>query len=405
MITGTKADFPLLRSRKDNGKSLVYLDNAATTQKPEEVIEAVSDYYRRNAANPHRGAYTLSSDATELYEAARARVANFIGAQSSEQIVFTKNATESLNLVAFGFGMQRVQKGDEILISVAEHHSNLLPWQAVARAKGAVLRYLYLDKAGRVTLQEVEQKLTDKTKIVAVTQLSNVLGVENPIAEIAALVHAKNAVLVVDGAQSVPHIPVDVQALDVDFLAFSGHKMLGPDGAGVLYGKPALLQETQPYMLGGGIVEEVTEQTVRFLDPPLRFEAGTPNVEGAVGLHAAMDYLQTVGFEKIVNTELELTSYMLQQMQSVKGIKIYGEGPQGQRHGIVAFNVGAVHPHDVATILDSQGVAVRAGHHCAQPLMQYLGIRFCCRASLYFTNTKEDIDRFVQALHQVERWL
>lgn len=398
-----KQDFPLLLSRLENGRQLTYLDNAATTQKPAAVIEAVSAYYRTHNANPHRGAYALSAEATDCYEGARAAVKTFIGAGQAEEIVFTRGTTEALNLVATSYGLQNLKTGDEILLSVAEHHSNLLPWQRAARLTGAVLRYVYPDKDGELSPEEITAALTEKTKIVALAHVSNVLGAVNPIAEITRLAHAKGAVVVVDGAQSVPHIPVDVQALDVDFMAFSAHKMYGPAGFGVLYGKKPLLDGMEPLLLGGGIVEQVTKESATLLETPSKFEAGTPNVEGAVGLQAAIQYINSVGFAAIEARESLLTAYMLEQLSSLEEVEVYGS--PHNKTGIAAFNVKGVHPHDVASILDAAGVTIRAGHHCAQPLMQHLGVNACCRASLALYNTTGDIDRFIEALKGVRGWL
>lgn len=399
--TDYKQDFPLLLQKDEKGRVLAYLDNAATTQKPEQVIGTVRAYYETFNANPHRGAYSISVRATEAFEEVRRKAARFIGADGPEEIVFTSGATDAINLAAISYGEQAVGQGDEILISVLEHHSNLLPWQRLARRTGAVLRYLFPGKNGCVALEEAAEKLTARTRIVALTHVSNVLGGVNPIRDIAALAHAKGAAVLLDAAQSVPHIPVDVQALDVDFLAFSGHKMLAPAGIGVLYGKKALLRQMEPLRLGGGIVEEVTQQSVRYLDAPWKFEAGTQNVEGVIGLGAAIDYLEAVGMDRIRETEGRLTEYALERLSAVPGIELYGVQGGEARTGILSFNIAGVHPHDTATILASHNVAVRAGHHCAQPLMAHLGVNATCRMSLYFYNTREDIDRLARALKTV----
>lgn len=395
-----RCDFPLLQT-SENGLPLAYLDNAATTQKPQQVIDAVGKYYRTYNANTHRGAYSISVRATEEFEQVRVKTAAFIGAADASEIIFTSGTTDALNQLALSYGWDHVKERDEILISVTEHHSNLLPWQRLARLRGAALCYLYPDQNGRITVDEVAQKLTPQTKIVAVTHISNVLGSVNPIKEIAALAHQNGAVIVVDAAQSAPHIPVNVQDLDVDFLAFSGHKMLAPAGIGVLYGKMDLLKDMEPVRLGGGMVEDVTEQSVRFLDAPLRFEAGTQNVEGVIGLGAAIDYLNQVGFPAIEQIENHLTGYALEKLSQMPEVELYGAPKGAARTGILSFNVKDVHPHDTATILADQGIAVRAGHHCAQPLMNYLGIHSTCRMSLYFYNTEEDIDRLFQTLSTV----
>lgn len=398
-------DFPLLSELQTGGKHLIYLDNAATTQKPIQVIEKVDQYYRTQNANPHRGAYTLSAQATEAFEGARKTVAEFIGASSAEEIIFTNGATESLNMLALSYGMQHVEDGDEILISIAEHHSNLLPWQALAKRKSAHLRYLYLDENGRITIEELEKKLTKRTKIVAIAQVSNVLGVVNPIKEIAERVHSVGSVVILDGAQSVPHMTVDVQALDVDFMAFSGHKMLAPGGIGVLYGKRELLEDMEPLFLGGGMVEDATEQTAHYMDIPWKFEAGTQNVGGAVGLQEAIKYLQHIGLSNIHEMELKLTRYAQEKLQKIPNLTMYGNLENDNKAGIISFNIVDAHPHDVASIVDAEGIAIRAGHHCAAPLMKYLGINASCRLSLYFYNTQEDIDALADAIKKVRRIL
>ncbi len=396
-----KRDFPLLLQKEPEGHTLAYLDNAATTQKPMQVIDAVRRYYETFNANPHRGSYSISVKVTEAFEQIRGKAAGFIGAADPEEIIFTSGTTDSINLVALSYGEGFVRQGDHILLSVMEHHSNLLPWQRLARRTGATLNYLFPDANGRVTLEEVAKKLTPRTKIVALTHVSNVLGGVNPIRHITALAHDRGAAVLLDAAQSVPHLPVDVQALDVDFLAFSGHKMLAPAGIGILYGKKEFLQSMEPLCLGGGIVEEVTQQTVRYLDAPWKFEAGTQNAEGVIGLGAAIDYLEAIGLSGIQEIEGQLTAYALEKLTELSEIELYGVGDGKARTGILSFNIAGVHPHDTATILASHGVAVRAGHHCAQPLMAYLGVNATCRMSLYFYNTKEDIDRLVQALKTV----
>ena len=396
-----RKDFPLLANTM-NGKPLVYLDNGATTQKPESVLQAMCGYYGGCNANPHRGAYELSVQATDIYENARKRTQQFIHAASSQEIIFTKNATEALNLVAYSYGLANIQAGDEIVITIAEHHSNLVPWQQAAHAKGAVLNYIYLEEDGNLSQRDIETKITSKTKIVAVTQVSNVLGLRNPVKEIAAKAHSVGAVVVVDGSQSVAHMAVDVQDIDADFFAFSGHKLLSPMGIGVLYGKKALLDAMPPFLTGGDMIEYVEEQTTTFAELPAKFEAGTQNVGGAAGLTAAIDYLEKMSFAKIEQIEKELVDYALPQLRELPYIELYGcDSRQDNKTGIITFNVKDVHPHDVATILDAEGVAVRAGHHCAQPLMKYLGQNATCRASFYLYNTKEDVDRWIAALKKV----
>jgi len=395
-----RSDFPLLQNEM-NGKPLVYLDNGATTQKPLAVMQAVADYYGRFNANPHRGAYDLSVKATEIYEHARKRAKTFIHAEHGYEIVFTKNATESLNLIAYSYGMTFIEAGDEIVITVAEHHSNLVPWQQVAKTKGAVLKYIYLDADGKIPDAEIENKITDKAKIVAVTHVSNVLGIVNPIEKIIAKAHSVGAVVVVDGSQSVPHLKVDVQALDVDFLVFSGHKMLSPMGIGVLYGKEALLDKMPPFLCGGDMIDYVDEQETTFAPLPAKFEAGTQNVGGAAGLTAAINYIEKVGFAAIESIEKDLVEYAVPKLQALPYIELYGCNDLSVKTGVITFNVKDVHPHDVASILDADGVAIRAGHHCAQPLMKYLQVNATCRASFYFYNTREDVDRFLASLQRV----
>jgi len=391
-------DFPILRSRM-NGNALAYLDNSATTQKPEGVVRSICGYYGGCNANPHRGVYELSVKATKVYEDARRKVADFIGADGRE-IIFTKNATESLNLVAYSYGLTNLHADDEILITVAEHHSNLVPWQMVARATDAKLNYVYLDADGNLSAADIAAKLTRRTKIFAVTHISNVLGIVNDIKALAARAHEVGAVIVVDGAQSVPHIPVDVGDLDADFLAFSGHKMLSPMGIGVLYGKRRLLDEMPPFLRGGDMIEYVTEQETTFAELPQKFEAGTQNVGGAAGLSAAIDYINGIGFDEIERIERDLTTFAIAELKRLPYVELYG-CDVANKIGIISFNIRDVHPHDVATILDAAGVAIRAGHHCAQPLTKYLGQSATCRASFYFYNTRRDVERLLDAVQSV----
>ena len=398
-----RRDFPLL-AQNMNGKPIVYLDNGATTQKPESMIHAVCGYYGGCNANPHRGAYALSVEATDIYENARERVRKFINAKKSNEIIFTKNATEALNLIAYSYGLSNIKEGDEIVITISEHHSNLVPWQHVAHAKGAVLKYIYLEEDGNLSEEDIQTKITEKTKLVAVTQVSNVLGLVNPVKEVADKAHSVGAVVVVDGSQSVAHMAVDVQAIDADFFAFSGHKMLSPMGIGVLYGKEKLLDAMPPFLMGGDMIEYVEEQTTTYAELPAKFEAGTQNVGGAAGLTAAVDYLEKLTFDRITAIEKDLVDYALPQLRELPFIELYGcDTKRDNKTGIITFNVKDVHPHDVATILDAEGVAVRAGHHCAQPLMRYLGQNATCRASFYFYNTREDVDRWLDALSKVRR--
>lgn len=401
-IKDYKKDFPLLNKKDEEGKTLAYLDNAATTQKPRQVIDAVCNYYKTYNSNPHRGVYDINVRLTQEYEQVRNKVARFIGALQSDEIVFTSGTTDSINLIALSFGEQLIKAGDEILISVMEHHSNLLPWQRLAKRKNAVLKYLIPDKYGILSMDEVKNKLTSKTKLLAITHVSNVLGVENPVKEITELAHRQGAVVVLDGAQSIPHMPVDVRELGIDFMAFSGHKMLAPAGIGILYGRKELLDLMEPLRIGGGIVEDVTLNSVRYLNAPWKFEAGTQNAEGVIGLGAAIDYLNNIGMTRIKEIENQLIEYAYDKLFSLPDIEIYGTPDVHKRTGIISFNVKGVHPHDTATILASHGVAVRAGHHCAQPLMAHLGVNATCRMSLYFYNTFEDIDRLVEGIKSVK---
>lgn len=398
-----RKDFPIL-AQTMNGQPLVYLDNGATTQKPEHVVRALCGYYGGCNANPHRGAYELSVKATEIYEQARVRVQRFINAARPEEIIFTKNATEALNLVAYSYGLNFIQPGDEIVISVAEHHSNLVPWQQVARQRGAKLKYIYLEEDGNLSEEDIETKITEKTKIVAVTHVSNVLGLVNDVRRVADKAHGVGAVCVVDGAQSAAHMQVDVQQLGADFFAFSGHKLLSPMGIGVLYGRKKLLEKMPPFLMGGDMIEYVEEQDTTFAELPAKFEAGTQNVGGAAGLTAAIDYLERFTFARIEQIEKDLLNYALHRLRELPFIELYGcDTRRNNKTGIITFNVRDVHPHDVATILDARGVAIRAGHHCAQPLMRYLGQNATCRASFYLYNTREDIDRLIEALQQVRK--
>lgn len=396
-----RRDFPLLNQTM-NGRPIVYLDNGATTQKPESMIQAMCGYYGGCNANPHRGAYALSIEATDIYENTRERVRRFINAPKTEEIIFTKNATEALNLVAYSYGRTKLGPGDEILLTIAEHHSNLVPWQEAAKATGAKLNYIYLEPDGNLSQKDIETKITPRTKVVAVTHVSNVLGLVNPVRDIADRAHNAGAVVVVDGAQSVAHMAVDVQALGADFFAFSGHKMLSPMGIGVLYGRHALLSAMPPFLTGGDMIEYVSEQETTFAELPAKFEAGTQNVGGAAGLTAAIDYLEKLGFDRIAAIEQELLNYALPQLKALPYVELYGcDTTRNNKTGIITFNVKDVHPHDVSTILDAEGVAVRGGHHCAQPLMTYLGQNATCRASFYFYNTKDDVDRWIAALKKV----
>lgn len=397
-------DFPLFASKEN--KDLIYFDNAATAQRPTQVIDAMRNFYEKNNANPLRGLYDLSVRATEEYEDSRHTIANFINADEDCEIIFTRNATESLNLVGYSYGMSKIQKDDEILVSIMEHHSNILPWQMVCKAKGAKLVYMECDKeTGVLSLDEVKSKITPKTKIVAVTQVSNVLGITNPIKEIALLAHKNGAIIVVDGAQSVPHLKVDVKDLDADFLSFSGHKMTGPLGIGVLYGKKSILEEMPPFLRGGEMIEYVTRQDATYAELPAKFEAGTVNAADAVGLAAAVQYLEKVGLKNIEEHDNKLACMLIEEMKNIPYVHIIGN-PDGNKHcGIVTFTIDGVHPHDISSVLDSEKIAIRAGHHCAQPLGEYLGVPATARASLYFYNTEDEIAIFVEKLKNVRKWM
>ncbi len=403
-ITEIRKDFPSL-TLSANGKPLVYLDNAATTQKPFRVIASLKDYYERSNANPHRGAHYLSIMATEAYESSREVVRAFINAWSSREIIFTRNATESLNLLAHSYGMTNIKEGDEIVISILEHHSNLIPWQQLAKAKKAQLKYLYVDSEGQVKDEEIYTKITDKTKLVSITHISNALGTVTPVKRIIDFAHEKGAVVIVDGSQSVPHIKLDVKALDADFLVFSGHKMLGPMGIGVLYGKEKLLEAMPPFLFGGDMIEYVHEQETTFAELPFKLEAGTQNVEGALGLKEAILYLEKLGMDRIEAMEKELTAYAFERLSELPIIELYGPRDLSKRSSVISFNVKDVHPHDTASIMDAYGVAIRAGHHCAQPLMRYMNLNATARASFYFYNTKDEIDIFIDSLKNVRKWL
>lgn len=392
-----RQDFPIL-FQEVNDEPLVYLDNAATTQKPKQVLATMTHYYSANNANVHRGVHTLAERATHDYEAAREKVRRFLNAQETAEIIFTRGTTTSLNWVAQSYGNAFVKAGDEIVISYMEHHSNIIPWQQLAKRTGAILKYIELTEEGFLDLEHATSIITEKTKIVSVAHASNVLGVINPIQELAAIVHEKGGILVVDGAQSAPHIKIDVQSLDCDFFAFSGHKMCATTGTGVLYGKRKWLEQMEPVEFGGEMIDFVGLQDSTWKELPWKFEAGTPNIAGVIALGAAIDYLESIGLAGIHQYEEELVGYVLPKLQAIEGLTIYGPKDPTQRTGVISFNLENLHPHDVATALDMEGVAVRAGHHCAQPLLKYLGVAATARASFYIYNTKADADRLVQAI-------
>lgn len=386
-------DFPLLMQNK-----IIYIDNAATSQRPQCVIDAEGDFYKNYNANPLRGLYSLSVEATEVYENAREAVRKFIGAEKSNEIIFTRNTTESLNLVAYSYGLSNVKKGDEIVVSIMEHHSDLLPWQMVAKTCGAELKFIECAKDGSIDLEKVKELITSRTKIVAMTQVSNVLGREYPVKEIAKLAHEKGAVMVVDGAQSTPHMRVDVTDLDADFFAFSGHKLLAPMGIGVLYGKEELLEKMPPFLSGGEMIDSVTRTSDVYAELPHKFEAGTVNAAGAAGLKAAIDYIEKVGFDYIGEREIALTSRAIEKMKKIPHVNIIGSENADEHTGIVTFTIDNVHPHDISEILAADGIAVRAGHHCAQPLLTHLGLNSTARASFAFYNTEDEVDKFTDSV-------
>ena len=400
-----REDFPIL-GREINGKRLVYFDNAATTQKPQAVIDSLVDYYQNYNANVHRGVHSLSMEATDKYEEAREKVAAFINAESSDCLIWTRNSSESLNLVAYTWGEKNIEEGDEIVLTPMEHHSNLVPWQEIARRKGAKIRFIPITSDGLLDLTEIEKIINDRTVLVSVVHMSNALGTINPVKQIATIAHSRGAKVLIDGAQSVPHIPTDVQDYDCDFLVFSGHKMLGPTGIGCLYAKKEILETMEPFMTGGEMVLEVTYEKASWADLPMKFEAGTPNIADAIGLGAAIDYLNELGMDNIYSHENELTFHAMCkffELQS-EGVELFGPRDENLKGGVFSFNVPDVHPHDLGTVLDNMGIAVRTGHHCAMPLVKSLGVAATARASFYLYNTTDEIDVFVDALREAIRY-
>ena len=394
-----KEDFPAL-SREVNGKGLVYLDNAATTQKPESVIESMNNYYRNYNANVHRGIHKLSEEASQSYEIAHRKVAEFIGAKSWREIIFTKNTTEAINLIAYSYALENLTEEDNIVLSVMEHHSNLVPWQFVSKKTGCDLRFIDVDGEGN--LKDWDKIIDSNTKIVSITHASNVLGTINPINDITRAAHDVGAVIIVDGAQSAPHIKIDVDKLDCDFFVFSSHKMCGPTGIGVLYAKKEILNQMEPFLYGGGMISRVSKDESSWNELPWKFEAGTPPIAEAIGFAEAINYIQSIGLEKIEEYEKDLTEYALEKLKSVKGLVLYGPDTSENRTSTISFNVGNIHAHDLSSILDREGIAIRAGHHCSHPLMKRLEIKACARASLYFYNTKEDIDRLCDGIEKAK---
>ena len=388
-----KKDFPIFANKK-----ISYLDSGATTQKPTQVIDAINEFYKNHNANPHRGAYSLSIEATEIYESTRAKIAKFINAEHPEEIIFSKNASESLNLIAYSYGLDNLKNGDDVVLSIMEHHSNLVPWQYVTKKTGSNLKYMYINNEYEISKEEIESKITENTKIVGITHVSNVLGTINNVKEIIKYAHKKGAIVIVDASQSIPHMKIDVQDLNADFLVFSGHKMLAPLGIGVLYGKREILNQMNPFIMGGDMIEYVYEQETTYAPLPNKFEAGTQNVEGVIGLGAAIDYIENLGYESIEQIETKLVKYARSELSKLEFLDIYMTPNESNHSSVISFNIKGVHPHDVASILDSEGVCVRSGNHCAQPLLRYLGFDSTCRASFYIYNTQEDVDNLVKAL-------
>ncbi len=400
-VHALRARFPILAKRiRDN--SFVYVDNAATTQKPQSVIDVLNEYYTDQNANIHRGIHYLSEQATEAYEEARCRVARFINAPSERQVIFVRGTTEGINLVAQTFGRQRIRSGDEILISTLEHHSNIVPWQLVAEAQGAVIKVIPIDDRGVLDLEAYRALLNERTRIVALSHVSNAIGTVVPIVEMCREAHQKGIPVVVDGAQSAPHMKVDMQALDCDFFVFSGHKIFGPTGIGVLYGKDEWLRDMPPYEGGGGMIQSVTFEKTRFLEFPGRFEAGTPHIAGSIGLAAALDFVEEIGIDKIAAYEEEILHYATEQFSSIDGLRILGTAPQ--KAAVLSFVLDEAHPHDISTFLDQDGIAIRAGHHCAQPLMKRLGVSGTARASFSIYNTREEVDKVADSLRKIVRF-
>ncbi|MGD0176167.1 MAG: cysteine desulfurase [Candidatus Bathyarchaeia archaeon] len=401
-VPKVREDFPIL-NRQVNGKPLIYFDNAATSQKPKSVIESIDRYYREYNANIHRGIHKLAEEATLAHEEAREKIAKFINARHTEEIIFTRNATEAMNLVAYTWGKANVGKGDKIVLTIMEHHSNMVPWQLLAQEKGARVEYVKIDDEGLLRQDEINELIDETTKLVCVTQASNVLGTINPVKEIGKVAHRYGAMFLVDAAQSVPHMGVDVRDIDCDFFAFSGHKMLGPTGIGVLHGKREHLQAMPPFLGGGEMIREVHTTGASWKDIPYKYEAGTPNIVGAIGLGAAVDYLSKIGMENVHEHEREITNYAIRRMAEIKEITIYGPKDVAKRVGVLSFNLGDVHAHDLASILDEEGIAIRSGHHCAQPLMEFLNVPAMSRASFYIYNTKEEVDVFMNALEKARK--
>jgi cysteine desulfurase/selenocysteine lyase len=399
-----RKDFPILKRQLDSGKPLIYLDNAATTQKPLSVINAIHDYYMNYNSNIHRAVHQLAEEATAAYESTRQKVAKFINAPSTDEIVFTRNTTEAINLIAYAWGRANISKGDKIVITEIEHHSNIVPWQILTQEKGAKLEYIGVDDSGYLKMDQYQKHLdSKKVKLVSVSQMSNVLGTITPVNDIIKMSHERGIPVLIDGAQSVPHMPVDVQKMDCDFLAFSAHKMLGPTGVGILYVKREILENMPPFMGGGDMIKEVHKYETRYNDLPYKFEGGTPNIADVIGFAAAIDYLNNIGMDRVRDHEIDITRYALDRIGGVKGVTIYGPPNPKDRGGVVSFNIGDIHPHDLATIMNDHGIAIRSGHHCAQVLMERLDVAATSRASFYIYNTKEEVDALIGALDEARR--
>ncbi len=395
-IEDIRNDFPLIKN-----SDIAYLDSGATSQKPQEVIDAINRYYNEYNANAHRGTYDLSQRATEIYETTRRRVATFLNANSEREIIFSKNATESLNLIAYSYGISTLKKDDEVVLSIMEHHSNLVPWQMVTKKTESILKYMYLNDNYELDEKEIEEKITDKTKVVGITHVSNVLGTINNVKKVIEVAHKHGAVVVVDASQSIPHMEIDVKDLDCDFLVFSGHKMMSPMGVGVLYGKEELLKKMPPFLMGGDMIQYVYENDTIYAELPNKFEAGTQNVEAVMGLHSAIDYILSIGYDKIKEIEDDVVGYAIKKLKELGFVELYMTNNRENHQGVISFNVKGVHSHDVASILNSYGVCVRSGNHCAQPLMSYIKVDSTCRASFYMYNNKEDVDRLVEGLNAI----
>jgi len=401
-VAAIRGDFPILEEEV-NGKKVAYLDNGASSLRPEPMINAMLEYFHKYNANIHRGVYRWSEEATRRYERAHVKIAKLINAKTAKEVIFTRNTTESINLVAYSWGRANVSEGDEIVSTVMEHHSNIVPWQMLAAEKGAKLRYFPITPDGYLDISRIDEIINEKTKLVALTHMSNVLGTITPVAEVVKRAHAVGAVVLLDGAQSVPHMPVDVQALDCDFFAFSGHKMCGPTGIGVLWGRREILEAMPPFLTGGDMIRDVTLERSTWNDLPWKFEAGTPSIAEGIGLGAAVDYLQNLGMDKIRAHEVELTRYALGHLTEIPDLVVYGPRKAEERGGIISFNLADIHPHDLATLLDREGVAVRAGHHCCQPLIEALDTTATTRASFYIYNTPEEVDQLVDALYKARQ--